>query len=487
MKFPKNYQELKSFFLENQTVKQIIFKNLTWVTFSSALTKVLTLFLTIFMARILGAEGYGSIAFALAFTGFFGLFADLGITTIMIREFSKKEDIKEEFRALFWLRTFLGILSIFLIVIASLFVKEEALRLILIIFAFVFFFKSMLSFFVCFFQSLQRMEFVALVDIGDALFLFSGIALILFFSPQVILISYAYLFSSILILGVALLITRKLSFSILPKLDIAIIKKYFSMSWPLALSSVFAAVYLQFGSVVMGFWDMLEELGLYQASYRIANFVVFPATIIAAVFYPAISKSFKEDRSQFKKINNAFFEVITFFVFPITVGGYFLADEIILFIYGESFLASVAVFKILIFASGFLLLIVFLEYVLNAIGHQKVIFYTAIFATLLNLILSIILIPRYSFNGAGMAIFFTYLLIFVSRFLFLKKISLLPSLRVIITPFLAVLAMSFFLYFTAQISLHLITKIILAGIVYLILFLLLRLIFKKHESVPNLH
>jgi len=39
-----------------------------------------------YTARYLGAEGFGILSFALAFTGIFGVFADLGLRQLTVRE-----------------------------------------------------------------------------------------------------------------------------------------------------------------------------------------------------------------------------------------------------------------------------------------------------------------------------------------------------------------------------------------------------------------
>src|SRR5574337_222374 len=42
----------------------------------------------IFMTRYLGSDGYGEYAYILAFVGFFSIFIDMGIDTVLVRETS---------------------------------------------------------------------------------------------------------------------------------------------------------------------------------------------------------------------------------------------------------------------------------------------------------------------------------------------------------------------------------------------------------------
>ena len=71
------------------TVAQRIAKNTALLSISQILIYILTFFYTIYIARYLGAEGFGILSFALAFSGIFSIFADLGLNTLTVRELSK--------------------------------------------------------------------------------------------------------------------------------------------------------------------------------------------------------------------------------------------------------------------------------------------------------------------------------------------------------------------------------------------------------------
>ena len=43
-----------------------------------------------YTARYLGAEGFDVLSFVLAFTGIFGVFSDLGLSTLMVREVARE-------------------------------------------------------------------------------------------------------------------------------------------------------------------------------------------------------------------------------------------------------------------------------------------------------------------------------------------------------------------------------------------------------------
>ena len=64
---------------------------------SRFLTYTLAFFYTIYMARYLGATGFGIISFALAFTGILGIFSNLGLSTFMTREIARDKSVVNKY------------------------------------------------------------------------------------------------------------------------------------------------------------------------------------------------------------------------------------------------------------------------------------------------------------------------------------------------------------------------------------------------------
>jgi len=68
---------------------QRIAKN-TGILFASQITShVLALLFVMYTARYLGAEGFGILSFPIAFTAIFGVFADLGLSILTVREVAR--------------------------------------------------------------------------------------------------------------------------------------------------------------------------------------------------------------------------------------------------------------------------------------------------------------------------------------------------------------------------------------------------------------
>ncbi len=475
------YKEIKKLFFENKSIKQTLFKNTAWLSVSEFITRFFTISLTIFIARILGAENYGLLSFAISYTGLFSVLSDFGIQTIIIREINQKEEAKNELGAVLWLKIILGIIVLVFIIGSSFFIKNNAAQLMVVIFAAVVFINTVSSFFTAIFQAFQKMEYIAITEISKAVTLFVGGFLVLFIRPDINFIAYIYFLSAFLGFIIILFIAKRLSVLPLPVLDRKIVKKYLSLSWPLALSTVFITIYAQIDSVMMGFWGMIKEVGWYQAADKITNFVIFPGVILGTVFYPALSQAYSKGKDYFQKIIDSFSEALIFFAFPIVVGGLLLSRRIIISFYSEEFLPSILAFQILIFTSGLTLFIILINYVLNTAGHQKKIFYITGSTALLDIILNFILIPKYSLYGAAVATLISYIFLFLFGFIVLKRINIniMSSLRTIFISILAVSIMAVFLYSGTIQNINVILQVLIAGSLYSLFFFTIKTFFKK--------
>ncbi len=95
---------------------------------------------------------------------------------------------------------------------------------------------------------------------------------------------------------------------------------------------------------------------------------------------------------------------------PFALGGTFLAEKVIFFIYGTQYSASVLALRIVIWVLPVLFVTNLLGNCLGAIYRQKEVLYVALANALVNVILNLILIPRYSLYGSAVATLVTELL-----------------------------------------------------------------------------
>lgn len=473
---------LKSLLLENNSLKQTIFKNTFWIALSDGISKFSKLILLIYVARLLGAVEYGKFTFALAFVSLFVVFADLGLSSIVTREFSRKEGKETEFFSVVSLKILLSLITLILILAGSFFVTNDVtVQKIIWILAF---FVSVSNFSVvinAFFVAYQRMEYNAWGAILEALAV-TGIGFFVIFKlPSVVNLSYVYLFSALVSLIFILVLFQ---FRIFP-LGISWHKetwiKFLRMSWPLAFASLFSTIYIYIDSVMMGYWGQIKETGWYNAAYRIIISTSVLMGIIDLSFYPVLSKFFKESKEKLQKVWSYQMELMIILAAPLVVGGYVLAPKIIGFLYGESFVPSALAFQILILMAGIICISRPFERILIVSDHQTKFFQVTFLGAIINIILNLILIPKYSLYGAAVATVITYLLMFVLFFnLTLKYTPIKPlSFRSIFYLIAAIFSSALMYFILSQpliYNLNIFVSILTGALAYLLIIMVFMLI-----------
>jgi O-antigen/teichoic acid export membrane protein len=188
--------------------------------------------------------------------------------------------------------------------------------------------------------------------------------------------------------------------------DPQFIKGIIKASTPLAISALMINIYYNLDHVMLGMISTKRELGYYAAAYKIILLAIIPASIILQSFFPQLSKFYDQINERSRLMN---FYARLMFVTGIffTSMGLLFAGEIVEIVFGPAYKSSVPLLRILI-------LNVFLIYVNMTYGNpliawnkQKYYSYVIASGAGLNVLLNIILIPKYFAYGAAIATILT--------------------------------------------------------------------------------
>lgn len=471
---------LKEILFENKGFKQTIFKNTFWLTVSQIAVRLLKLVLVIYVARKLSIADYGKFNWALSFVTLFTVLADLGINSISIREFAQDQNNEKHIADLFGLKMFLGIAVCLLIIFySSFFVQDFAIRImfwILATYAVIIAFDGL---FLSFFQAREKMEYIAWADIiqGASTVIF-GLFFVFKWNTSIAL-SWAYLFSAILYTLFFIIAFKicKQKFKI--AFDFKIWFKFLKMSWPLAMAGIFGVIYTSTDSVMLGWFSQFEAVAFYNAAQKFIWIAVIPAGLIYSSFFPAINKIIDQEKERFQKAWSFQLEIMFAIAIPMVVGILVLAPKIIEFGFGSNYFPAIGALKMLT-------AVLFLSYLshpfnqlLVSFHRQKYLFWISCSTAILNMILNAILIPQYSFYGAGIATIASYFSSLVLSIYFCKKsvnIDLLNS-NLIISIFISLISsvlMFLVINHKSIYSLNIFVVGILGILIYFIIFGILR-------------
>jgi O-antigen/teichoic acid export membrane protein len=356
------------------------------------------------VTRYLGVEGFGEYTLVLAFLALLVPISDLGLTAIGVRELAAHRDEEETLVGdLLGLRIAVALtVSVLLAAVSPLFPYsdrvESGLRLAAIaLFALV---LSGLPLIV--FQSRQRLELSALVDFVTA-------AATLFF---VVIATQADLGFNAVILATVLAgfaaVAVGFAFAsrlvrLRPRFDRTRAKILLAAALPVGVFLMFSVAQLRIDTVMLSLLKDVDDVGIYGAAYRfLEQALFFPGLFMAAV-YPILAAQIA---NRDPGLQLAIDKSLTFLLataIPLAAGSLVLAPDIIRLLAGEDFSESVEPMRILAFAAVFAFTTALFSSLLVLLARQRQLLVLVIAAFVLNVVLNLILIPPFSYNGAASA------------------------------------------------------------------------------------
>ena len=390
-----------------------IAKNTTILFISQIISYILIFFYTIYIARYLGAEGYGTLSFALAFSGIFSILADLGLSTLTVREIARDKSLAKKYlgNALL-IKIILAFLTFGLI---ALFVNlldypQETINVVYFI-SLSTISTSMFGIFYSIFQAYEKMEYQSLGQILSSILMFFGVLIGPYLGFDVIGFSILYFISNVIVLGYSFFICSWKF--LIPKIEY---DKYFwktiiKESLPFGLTSVSIMLYTYIDSVLLSIMEGNEVVGWYNAAYKLVLFLVVIPTTINITIFPSMSKFHISSQDSLKLINEKYFKLMIITGIPLGVATTLLSDKIILLIFGAGYTQSIIALQILIWTIVFTFGGASFVRLLEATNKQLILTKITGISVIINIALNLILIPKFSFVGASIATILTEIIL----------------------------------------------------------------------------
>ena len=459
------------------TIKRIT-KNTAFLFFANVIGKILGFFFIMYTARYLGAEGFGVLSFAIAFTGLFAIFADMGLYELTIREVARDRSIARKYLGnVTIIKTLLVMITFGLIVLTINFMgyPPQTVMIVYIISLSVVLdaFSVLLN---SIFQAFERMEYVSIGKVLHSVLLLLGALFIIHQGFSILAFALLYLFVSTVELIYSLIITAKKF--VMPRLeiDLRFWKWLIKEALPFWLSGVFWIIYFRIDSVMLSMLKGNVAVGWYNASFQLIHALGFIHTAFIAAIFPVTSRFYKTSKENLRFAFEMSFKYLFMIIFPIAIGTTLLADRFISIIYGSEYIPSTIALQILIWAEVLIFINVAFGNLLNSINRQVVVTKVTGILAVSNVIMNLLLIPAYSYVGAGIATVATELLGFIFLFAWISRSEYrLPTkiiLNIVSKVIMAGLLMGAFTYCFKEINLALL--IVLSAIIYFIILFIVK-------------
>jgi len=417
---------------------QRIAKNTGVFLTAQAISYVLSFFFFVYIARYLGAEGFGIFSFALALTAIFGIFSDLGLRQVTTREVARDKSLTKKY-----LGNIAGMKIILVIVVLAalvLFVNlagypEETIKIVYLI-GLSIVFTAFLQMFYGIFQAYERMEFESVGNILKNSLLLISALFVITNNLSILTLAFFYFLASAITLGYALIIS--LWKFVRPKIEIdwSFLKPTLKEALPFGLIGIFGMFLHWIDTVMLSIMKGETVVGWYSAAYRIFFVLLLIPSAFDMAIFPVMSRFYISSKNSLKFIYEKSLKYLILIGIPIGVGGTLLADKIILLIFGKEYQPSIIAFQILIWSAVLIFMGTPFSSLLNSTNKQVVLAKIIGISVAVNIFLNLLLIPKYSYIGASITTVISVFLILLGVMIVASRIGYKIPISKIVNPIL---------------------------------------------------
>jgi len=391
-----------------------------------AVSQVLFPMLTFpYLARVLGPSHVGLLNFADSFARYFVLVAAVGIPIYGVREVAKLQNNKQALSILF--------IEIFLINLITTIILALVYGLIILSVSKLssegaLFYWSLLFFFLqvflleWFFTGLNQFKFVALRFFFIRLLFIIGVFTLIKSSADYLVYMRLQVFLNLL-LGVVNMyyVSKLVDLKIIVSIKLNL-KQHIKPLLLLFLTIFFISIYLQLDTVILGFLSDSESVGYYSTAVKLNKILIAVFAAISAAMFPKMMNLLQENQLEaFNKMIKDCFYVILSVSIPTAILVLLCAPEIVQILFGSNFERAILPLQI----TAPIIVIVSLStifgfQILSALSKDRSILKSAIFGTIVSIVLSVFLVQQFKEIGEAITILITELVV-CSSFIYFSR------------------------------------------------------------------
>jgi O-antigen/teichoic acid export membrane protein len=404
--------------------ERAIFKNALFLSGGKVLGDLCAFFFLMYFGRAFGTDVFGKYAFAMSVCFFLTIFISLGLNTLTVREVSK--DKKRDAKYIGNLLIIQGTISVLIWGLiglgawASDFSTDTKLIVVLIGGYQVFYTLTRLlrSGFIAH----EEMQYPGFLEFYHRIFiLISGMASIIILSnPVVALAAYPVSAISMFILGFLIYKSRygwpEFHF------DYVFVKDSVIKAMPFFLIIILGGFYDRIGIIILAYLKGEADTGIFSACDRFLVTIVSCLALFSTALFPVMSRFSALSRDKLFKLCERFMRVIIVCLFPLCMAIFILSKHTILITFGEQFVESIQVLRIMSWALLFVGVNQIVSSFFIVTDHQKELLIMRLFVYLGYFIVSLILIWKYSYIGLAWARVISEALLFFIGFFYAYKV-----------------------------------------------------------------
>lgn len=315
--------------------------NFMWLSLLQVAGYVFPLITLPYLARVIGVEGFGKIAFAMAVMVWIQTIADWGFNFTATRDVAQNRDnpqrVAQIFSDVLWARCLLMFVSLAVLLLLICFIPtfRENWAVLLVSFLMI---PGHILFPDWFFQAIERMKYITILNL--LMKVVSTVAVFVFIKEQKdyllqpLLMSLGYVVSGIVALYV-IIVKWKIRLS-RPDFRAAIIT--IRSSTDVFINNLFPNLYNSFTTMLLGFWGGAIPIGILDGGNKFIQVGNQMLQMFSRVFYPFLSRKTNK--------HTLYVRLIFGVALMMAIGLFFLAPLLVRLMLTEGFADSVWVIRI---------------------------------------------------------------------------------------------------------------------------------------------
>ena len=378
------------------------FRRILELSIGDVVARAVSFLSFLFLARVLGVDSYGVLEFVLSIFAYLQFMADGGLELWATRTLAQGRDLHRLAPRVIALRSVLTAITVAVLVGASFVLPGyEGAQQLLLLFLLTLLVQvidlrwAMLG--------LQQMRSAAIgmtiAQLGFAVLVFAVVR-----RPEQVLWVPIARFAGNLLMASYFLIRvranlRRWSFrGALRVKDDAL-----RVALTLGASRLLALLSFNFDTVMLGFLRSSAAVGLYNAAYRPLGALLAAASTFFQGLFSALARAEGSSRAELEELARRSLQLACLGAVPVAVLGTGLAEPAVRLLYSDEYLEAATVLRLLSWSAALVLLRGTFRQTLAAVGHQRLDLYCAVTGSAANILLNLILIPRYGLLGAACA------------------------------------------------------------------------------------
>jgi PST family polysaccharide transporter len=382
------------------------------------------LFIGVWVARYLGPGRFGLLNYSIAFTSLFSALATLGLDGVVVRELVKSPDQKNVLLGSAFALKLIGAMITFIFVLGAVSIVRpgDTLTFWLVVLSAAGFIFQSLNVIDLYFQSkVQSRYTVYAANSAFILITLVKVALLLLAAP---LIAFAWAgLGEIALTAFFLLAAYRINHLNMWewRWRLWTMRDLLLDSWPLILTGLSIMIAMRIDQIMIGQMLTDKAVGLYSAAAKISELWYFVPLAIAGSAFPALIESKRYSEELYYRRLQKLYNILVLLAVAVAVTMTFLAGPIVKLLFGRAYADSAGPLRILIWGgitvsfgcawSNWMLLE----------NRTRMMFFFQLATALTNVLLNLVLIPRYGIMGSAYATLISYWFGSVGLFAIIKS------------------------------------------------------------------